>query len=221
MIITVDGLAASGKGTLARALGRHFELPVLDTGSLWRILAFQLWSDGFVSDGDPTLLQEAATRRVRAGLDLSLQDSPCVRTEKIGQFASVISCFSHLRKLVDGIQIDWLTDNRGGVLDGRETGISIAPHADFKFFLLADPVARASRRSYQIGEPEKLDEIHTSIVERDRREMLRPVAPIRPATDALVIDTTHLSEKRVIETAVARVRAGLTWELMLMKAARL
>lgn len=232
MIITVDGLAASGKGTLSKMLGEKLRLPVLDTGAMWRILAYQLAALGYTPDVGRDELEDAARETLGNGLSLGLQDSDKIRTEEIGNFASVISGFPFLREEMDHKQRDWLIYNDGGILDGRETGVSIAPHADHKFFLMADPAIRASRRAAQLGiqvagriqqrdGATRLNAIHASIVERDKREMYRAVCPVRPATDALIIDTSYTSARATLETAIMKIEGREAWEKLRLLTGRL
>jgi cytidylate kinase len=224
MIITVDGLPASGKGTLARRLGEIYNLPVLDTGALWRVLAFQLSQLQFTVDVNQDRLEAACHRVLDQGLDYDLIDQSSIRTEHIGQFASVISGFQKVRDRVDLAQKRWLVDNgQRGILDGRETGVSIAPHADHKFFLMATVVLRAIRRANQLGvsDDSEVGKIMESIQQRDAREITRRVCPVRPAHGALVIDTTSRGIQAVVDLATGSIDDRMRWETYSLEVATL
>lgn len=191
MIITVDGLPASGKGSLARALGEHYRLPVLDTGALWRILAIELkeWWGTWNVEADQATIDHAKSL-VTCEFPISRQTDPAIRLEKCGELASRISGNAEIRYWIDQLQTEFVADG-SGILDGRECGISIAPQAEHKFFLQAEPGIRARWRAEQLGQmDDESGEIQQGLITRDRREINRSVSPIRPAKDAIVLTTS-------------------------------
>lgn len=193
MIITVDGLPASGKGSLARALGEHYRLPVLDTGALWRIMALQqqrYWGSWKVDPKAHETIDYAVA--VAGEFPIELQDSPEIRSQECGELASVLSGNRDIRYWIDQIQTEFVADG-SGILDGRECGISIAPQAEHKFFLQADVGIRAEWRARQLHGADGIwhrGSIKDGLITRDRREINRSVSPIRPAPDAIIITSS-------------------------------
>lgn len=205
IVIAVDGPAASGKGTIARALARHFKLPHLDTGLLYRAVALNLFRFG----GDPG--SEFEAMRACDITSVSLDD-PDLRSEIVGSIASRISAYPSVReKLLD--RQSRFADQRGGaVLDGRDIGTVIAPEAEVKLYVTASIPARARRRFLEMrkrGEPVTLDEIEADLAARDSRDAGRANAPLRQAEDALVLDNSDLSPDRSIAEALRLVEKRL------------
>lgn len=193
MIIAIDGPAASGKGTLARRLARHFTLAHLDTGGLYRAVALHALESG----GDPAdpAAAEAAARQVRAA-DLA---DPRLREERVAQAASVVAAIPAVRQALLAFQRDFARHPPGGakgaVLDGRDIGTVICPDADAKLFLVAAVEARAARRFKELrdaGAPAIYEAVLQDMKDRDARDRERRAAPLVPADDAFVLDTTAL-----------------------------
>jgi CMP/dCMP kinase len=197
-VIAVDGPAASGKGTIARALAEYFELPHMDTGMLYRAVALNLWRWG----GDPSSEFEA----LRACDDLGfVPDDPELRTEAVSKIASMISAYPAVRAALLKRQQDFACQEGGAVLDGRDIGTVIAPHADVKLFVTASPEVRAERRLKELekrGMTAHYDDVLSDIRSRDARDSGREVAPLRPAPDAVLLDTSELSPDQAITKAV-------------------
>jgi cytidylate kinase len=197
-VIAVDGPAASGKGTIARALASHFGLPHMDSGLLYRAVALNLWRWG----GDPANRFEA----VRACDDLGFDpDDPELRSEPVSEIASRISVYPEVRKALLQRQQDFARQPGGAVLDGRDIGTVIAPDADVKLFVTASPEVRAERRLNELagrGMPAHYDEVLADIRARDRRDSTREAAPLRPAADAILLDTSDLDVAAAIAAAV-------------------
>ena len=197
-VIAVDGPAASGKGTIARALAKHFRLPHMDTGLLYRAVALNLWRWG----GDPANEFEA----LRACDDLGIApDDPELRSEPVSKIASAISALSSVRAALLGRQRDFAGQAGGAVLDGRDIGTVIAPDADVKLFVTASPEVRARRRLKELearGMHAHFDDVLADIHARDRRDSTREVAPLRPAADAIVLDTSELDVDAAIAEAI-------------------
>lgn len=198
MIIAVDGPAASGKGTIARALATHFGLPHMDTGLLYRAAALNLLSMG----GDP----ESEFAAARA-CDLSQIDfgDPELKSETVGGIASRISTYRLVREALIERQRRFAAQPQGAVLDGRDIGTVIAPQAEVKLFVTASAEARAERRLAELkrlGLDVHYPDVLADIRARDERDTSRSTAPLRPAPDAETIDTSELSADQAISAAI-------------------
>jgi CMP/dCMP kinase len=197
-VIAVDGPAASGKGTIARALAKHFALPFMDTGLLYRAVALNLWRWG----GDPANEFEALRACGELGFD---PDDPELRSEPVSQFASAISVYPSVRTALLERQQDFARQDGGAVLDGRDIGTVIAPDSDVKLFVTASPEVRAQRRLKELeqrGMHAHYDDVLADIRARDERDSTREVAPLKPAPDALLLDTSELDTETAIAEAI-------------------
>lgn len=205
MIIAVDGPTASGKGTIAAAIARHFGLPHLDTGLLYRAVGWQVARGG----GDP---DDPADALAAADFPDALLREPRLRNEEVGAFASRVSVHPAVRDALFQRQRAFATQAGGAVLDGRDIGTVIAPDADVKLFVTASAEERAGRRWLELakrGMDVTRDEIQHDIVRRDARDIGRADAPLRPATDALILDTTAFDKQQAIEAAIEAVQTTL------------
>jgi cytidylate kinase len=204
-VIAVDGPAASGKGTIARALAGHFGLPHMDTGLLYRAVALNLWRWG----GDPADEFEA----LRACSDLGFDpDDPELRSEPVSAIASRISAYPSVRSALLERQQDFARQDGGAVLDGRDIGTVIAPGADVKLFVTASAEVRAERRLRELerrGMNAHYEDVLADIRARDQRDSTRNVAPLRPAADAILLDTSELDIDASISAAVRLVEERL------------
>ena len=205
IVIAVDGPAASGKGTIARALAAHFGLPHMDTGLLYRAVALNLVRFG----GDPGHEFEA----VRA-CDLGSMsfDDPELRSEIVGSYASRISAYPAVRAHLLDRQRAFAAQDGGAVLDGRDIGTVIAPDATVKLFVTAAPEVRARRRLAELtarGLNAHFDEVLADIHARDDRDSSRATAPLVRAQDALLLDTSDLDVPQAIAAALALVEGHL------------
>ena len=205
MIIAVDGPTASGKGTIARALAAHFNLPHLDTGLLYRAVGRQVFLDG----GDPDDAGDAlAATTFPDGLLLD----PELRSEDTGGLASRVSVHASVRQALYERQRSFALQPGGAVLDGRDIGTVIAPEADVKLFVTASVEARAGRRWKEMqarGESHTLAEIEADLRRRDERDRTRAEAPLRAAEDAVMLDTSELAPDEAVAAAVAAVEGKL------------
>ncbi|WP_155265515.1 (d)CMP kinase, partial [Sphingomonas segetis] len=196
---------ASGKGTIARALARHFRLPHMDTGLLYRAVALKLWRWG----GDPGSEFEA----LRACDDLGVEpDDPELRSGPVSEIASRISVYPPIRAALLKRQQDFARQDGGAVLDGRDIGTVIAPQAEVKLFVTAAPEIRAQRRLEEIlsrGMRAHYEEVLADIRARDRRDSSRDVAPLKPAPDAILLDTSDLTVDQAIAKALSLVEQRL------------
>src|SRR4051812_22188980 len=201
LVIAVDGPAASGKGTIARALARHYGLPHMDTGLLYRAVALNLWRWG----GDPGNEFEA----VRASQELNLDaGDPELRSEPVSQIASSISAYPSVRAALLNRQQEFARQPEGAVLDGRDIGTVIAPDARIKLFVTASREVRARRRLKELegrGMHAAYEDVLADIHARDERDSNRPVAPLKPAPDAIMLDTTNLDIGEAVAEALRLV----------------
>jgi cytidylate kinase len=200
-VIAVDGPAASGKGTIARALAAHVNLPHLDTGLLYRAVALNLFRFG----GDPGNEFEA----LRA-CDLSAVsfEDPELRSEVVGSFASRISVYPAVRAALLDRQRMFAAQAGGAVLDGRDIGTVVAPDAPVKLFVTASPEIRAKRRLAELearGMNVHFDEILGDIRARDARDAERDSAPLKQAKDSILLDTSEMDVEAAIAAALALV----------------
>ncbi|HEX6374100.1 MAG TPA: (d)CMP kinase [Allosphingosinicella sp.] len=201
MIVAVDGPAASGKGTIARAIARHYGLPHMDTGLLYRAVALNLlrW------DGDPESEFSALRACDFAQVDFA---DPELKSEAVGGIASRISAYPLVRQALVERQRAFADQAGGAVLDGRDIGTVIAPHADAKLFVTASPEVRARRRCdelLRLGLHAEFDEVLLDIRARDDRDSHRAAAPLIKAEDAILLDTSELDAEAAIGEAIAAV----------------
>ena len=201
MIIAVDGPAASGKGTIAKALAAHFALPHLDTGLLYRAAALNLLAMG----GDPESEFAAARACDLSQIDFS---DPELKSETVGGVASRISTYELVREALIERQRRFARQAGGAVLDGRDIGTVIAPDADVKLFITASAQDRAQRRLAELvrlGMDVHFPDVLADIIARDERDTHRSAAPLRAAEDAETIDTSEMSAEDAITAAIEAV----------------
>jgi cytidylate kinase len=190
LIVAVDGPAASGKGTVASALARHFSLPYLDTGLLYRAVGVGVQDLG----GD--LADEAAATKVAEELEPEALDNPHLRTRAAGEAASRVAVYAPVRSALLAFQRAFAGQASGAVLDGRDIGTVIVPDAPAKLFVTAGPEVRAERRWKQLGgqgESVSFAEVLADIRKRDERDSGRATAPLIQAADACLLDTSEMS----------------------------
>ena len=201
MIIAVDGPAASGKGTIARALAAHYGLPHLDTGLLYRAVGMGTARAG----GDP---DNEADAMAACRFDEALLADPELRSEAAGALASRVSRHPGVRASLLAYQQDFARQPGGTVLDGRDIGTIIAPEADAKLFVTASAEVRAERR-HREDAATSYDDILADIRARDERDSGRSAAPLRQAEDADLLDTTNLTIGAAVQRAIALVEARI------------
>jgi cytidylate kinase len=206
MIIAIDGPAASGKGTLAKRLAGHYGLRHLDTGLIYRAVAKALLDAG-----------HAPTNRARAvaaaeALDPTQFDQSALKSQAVGEAASLVSAIPEVRGALLAFQRNFGRQPPGAVLDGRDIGTVIFPDADAKIFVTATAEVRAGRRYAELrATGVTADEVLADILRRDARDSTRTAAPLKPAVDAHLLDTTHLDIDGAFRAAidiVEAVRAG-------------
>jgi cytidylate kinase len=205
IVIAVDGPAASGKGTIARALASHFGLPHLDTGLLYRAVALNLFRFG----GDPG--SEFEAMRACDITSVSLDD-PDLRSEVVGSIASRISAYPSVREKLLDRQRRFAGQAGGAVLDGRDIGTVIAPGADVKLFVTASIEVRARRRLAELlsrGMATHLEDVVIDLKARDARDSSRSAAPLAQADDAMLLDTSDMDIDAAIAAAIMLVEERL------------
>lgn len=196
-IIAIDGTFASGKGTLGKGLAAHYDLPYLDTGKLYRATAKRVLD----ARGDVTNPQDG--ERAAHALDASDLSNPALKSGAIGAAASKVSVHPPVRAALLAFQRDFAA--RGGILDGRDIGTVICPDADVKIYVTATPETRAARRHAELtsyGETHTLDEVLAQLVERDTRDSTRALAPLKPAADAHLLDTSDMGIADALAAAI-------------------
>ena len=199
MIIAVDGPTASGKGTLARQLADHYGLPVLDTGLLYRAVGYQTQ----LNHGDA---DNAADALAACDFPDSLLNDPALRYENTGGLASRVSVHPAVRASLFQRQVDFANQPGGAVLDGRDIGTVIAPHADAKLFVTASAEERARRRHAEMrgrGVDVTYDAVLADVHARDARDTGRADAPLLRAADALLLDNTGMDKDAALAAAIA------------------
>jgi cytidylate kinase len=200
MIIAVDGPAAAGKGTIARALARHFGYHFLDTGSLYRMVGLAALKAG----GEP-ITPETAIAAARS-LDPRTFGDAELRSETVGAAASIVAVIPDVRAALLDVQRAFARKQPGAVLDGRDIGTVVCPDAEVKLFITASPEVRAKRRQLELGSAD-YESILADIRARDDRDSKRATAPLVAATDAVVLDTSEMDIVAAVAAAIRAVEA--------------
>ena len=208
MIIAIDGPAASGKGTIAKQLASVYGLHHLDTGLLYRAVAKAMLDAGHSPD------DAAHATEIAIKFDPTKFEENALKLQPITEAASVVAAIPQVRQALIIYQREFAMRPPGAVLDGRAIGTVIAPGADVKLFVIASPEVRAARRMLELrarGETANEHEVLADLLRRDERDSRRSVAPLKPAPDAHLLDTTHLGIDAAFRAAVdiiEAVRAG-------------
>ncbi|MEQ9813248.1 MAG: (d)CMP kinase [Azospirillaceae bacterium] len=205
MIIAVDGTAASGKGTLARRLARHYGLPHLDTGALYRAVALACLRAG------ADIADEAAAAEIARIFDPVLTDDAAIRSDTVGEVASRVSVHPSVRQALLERQRAFARQPGGAVLDGRDIGTVVCPEAAVKLFVDAPLAVRAQRRYAELSEAgyrTTFEDVAADMRRRDERDRGRAAAPLARAPDAVLIDTELLTPDGVFQRALAAVEAA-------------
>jgi CMP/dCMP kinase len=199
MIIAIDGTAAAGKSTLARRIAQAYGLPHLDTGSLYRAVARD------VLDAGHALNDAKAAANAAARLDPSTLSDPTLRHKGRGEAASVVAAIPEVRAALLAFQRDFAIRPDGAVIEGRDIGTVVCPHADAKIFVTASPESRAQRRYKELigyGVATTEETVLWEIKDRDKRDSERPISPLKAAEDALLLDTTELDIEKAFAAAI-------------------
>ena len=204
-LITIDGPAGSGKGTIAKQLSQELKLNYLDSGAIYRILGFHLKENNIPIENDALVkerIQKAKIQFIENTIYLNDRDvTDAIRTESIAKMASLIAAKKTVRESILDLQRSFL-QKPGLVAEGRDMGTVVFPEAKHKFFLTATVEERASRRYKQLiskGFDVSMADLVVEIQERDFRDTNRTISPLVPAANAVIIDTTELSPCQVIE----------------------
>ncbi len=203
-VIAIDGPAGAGKSTVAKQVAMSTNLPYLDTGAMYRCVAHAVMQSG-VNMADPDAVgQVAASARIvveRDSAELNGVDvSGIIRTPEVSSVVSIIAAHSPVRDAMRSQQRMWIESHGGGVVEGRDIGTVVFPHAELKIFLTASPEVRAQRRVSQTGGDVK--EIAANIAERDRIDSTRSDSPLRPADDSILVDSSNRSITEVVNEIV-------------------
>ena len=203
MIIAIDGPAASGKGTLARRIAKHYGLNYLDTGLIYRAVARDV-----LRSGKATSDVDAAIAAAKA-LDPATLDDPSLKDRGIADNASIVAGYPEVRAILLQFQRDFANRPPGAVMDGRDIGTVVCPEAQAKLFITATPEIRAFRRHRELiqkGESVSLAHVLEVIQKRDARDSERSAAPMKPAGDADLLDTSNLSIVAAFDAAVGLIK---------------
>ena len=211
-VIAIDGPAASGKGTLSRRLAAHFEVPHLDTGLTYRAVGNHLLTH------DMPLDDEAQAVSAALAVDLGALDRDVLARHHIGEAASKVAVMPAVREALVEAQRKFAATSEGAVLDGRDIGTVVLPNADVKLYVTASAEKRARRRYEEIlGRPRSSDEaelpdfeqILADIAARDARDMGRADSPLRPAEDAVLLDTSEMTIEQAFSAALEAVARAM------------
>jgi cytidylate kinase len=212
-VITIDGPAGAGKSTAARALARRLGYRLIDTGAMYRALAWSVARAGLPVEDTEALRRHLAALEVSLDGDRVFVDgreiSGEIRTREISDLTSRLTGLRPVRERVTPIQRA-LAAAGGVVLEGRDTGTVVCPDADVKFYLDASPAARARRRQTELaarGVAVALDVVQDEIVLRDHQDTTRALAPLRKAADAITVDTTDLDVEQVVEAMLRAIES--------------
>ncbi|UWP97892.1 (d)CMP kinase [Aliiroseovarius crassostreae] len=194
--VAIDGPAAAGKGTISKAVATHFGFAHLDTGLLYRAVGAKV-----LAGGDPVVAAKQLTPADMMGE---------LRTPEVAQAASRVAVLADVRAALVAFQRDFALQDGGAVLDGRDIGTVICPEADVKLFVTASAEVRAERRFLELnakGLSDTREQVLADVIARDKRDSERAEAPLKPAKDAVLIDTSDLSIDDAVARAVAVIEA--------------
>jgi cytidylate kinase len=206
LIIAIDGPASSGKGTLAKKLAGHYDLPHLDTGLLYRAVAAAMLKEKAPLEDAALAGQFAKRLQIKELLDESL------RKVKLGEAASIVAAHHDVRAALFDIQRSFAKAEPGAVLDGRDIGTVICPDATVKLFVTATPEVRAARRFAEFkarGQETTLQAVLETIKKRDQRDSTRTDAPLKKAPDALLLETSNLDIDEAFKAATGMIDAAI------------
>ncbi len=208
-VIAIDGPAGAGKSTVARLVAERTGLPYLDTGAMYRCIAHAVMSSGVnMADADAVGL---IARRAHISVSENIVTldgvdvSHIIRTQEVSAVVSIIAAHSPVRDAMRLQQQNWIAQHHGGVVEGRDIGTVVFPHAELKIYLTASPEVRAERRVAQTGGD--VETIAANIAERDRIDSTRADSPLRPADDAIHVDSSRRGVEEVVNEIVHHFHA--------------
>ncbi len=207
MIVAIDGPASSGKGTIAKLIANHFNLPYLNTGALYRKLAFDASNLDFNLEKDEDKIIELITK-----INLEDLEAKELHNEIVGKNASIIAKNQKIRLALQKLQKDFANQDSGSVMDGRDMGTVICPDADYKFFITASLKERARRRYLQLSKKNsqiKEQDILQDLEDRDNRDKNRTSSPLIIANDAITIDTSRLTIEEVFNLTLKYINKNV------------
>lgn len=219
IVIAIDGPAASGKGTLARALAKQLSFAYLDTGALYRAVGFEVLEAGGEPEDEATAVQgaEMLSEKIAKDGPTAMLGNPALRTDNVGQAASKVASIQAVRDLLTDFQRNFAQapgeSYKGAILDGRDIGTVICPTADVKLYVQASMEIRAERRTKELqSKGIEVTKAHVlqDMRERDERDMHRQAAPLKPAQDAIVLDTSDCEPSEVLEKALKIIKASIS-----------
>ena len=215
-IITIDGYASSGKSTLAKMLSKHYQIPFIDSGSLYRSITLYAIENQFLKED---VLDQSALKKELDGVMIRFDHqtgklylngeniSKKIRLPDVSDNVSTIAALSFVRNFVL-LKLRKMAINKGLVVDGRDVGTVVFPHADYKFFFNARPEIRAQRRFEELkakGHNITLNEVFKNLIQRDALDSERDIAPLRKAKDAIEIDTSKLTTDEVFAFLIKKI----------------
>jgi cytidylate kinase len=205
LVIAIDGPAGAGKSTVGRAVAKRLGLEYLDTGAMYRAVAYAALRRGI------PVTEDARVADLARALDLTVDDAgvvvdgedatTAIRGREVTEAVSVVAANTPVREELRARQRQWAGERGGGVIEGRDIGSVVFPDATLKLYVTATPRTRAERRVGEIGGD--VDEVELSITERDRRDMSRVDGPLRPADGSVIVDTTGLTVDEVVDHVVS------------------
>lgn len=207
-VVAIDGPAGAGKSTVARLVAEQISVPYLDTGAMYRCVALAVLRSGIPHSDVEGIAAIAESVNISLQHDTVFLDgqdvSKDIRTPEVGSVVSVIAAMTPVRNSMRSQQQRWIKDHQGGVVEGRDIGTVVLPHADVKIFLTASAQERAARRVEQSGGD--LAQVAKEIEDRDHLDSTRVDSPLQPADDAIHVDTTGMTVAEVVATIVSIVR---------------
>ena len=212
-IIAIDGPAASGKGTLSRTLAEHLNFAHLDTGAIYRLTSLQLVQQNLELTEESAI---TAAQFIRENLTLEMLQNPALRADEIGSLTSRLSAIPEVREILLDTQRNFAQNPpapyQGAVLDGRDIGTVVCPDAKVKLYVTASTEIRAERRLKELqnrGLSANYDAVLKDMQERDLRDTSRDIAPLKPASDAVILDTSDLTAEQALKQALEIVARTL------------
>lgn len=214
-IIAIDGPAASGKGTIAKRLAKELNYAHMDTGALYRLVGMHVLQASRNPENENEAL--SAAKELKDCFTSDMTESEDIRSDEVGQAASQVGQFQSVRDVLYELQVDFANNppagKSGSVLDGRDIGTVICPYADVKLYITASTEVRAERRTKELqskGFDMTYDDVLKDMKRRDERDSGRDAAPMKPAEDAIQIDTSEMGAEEAYQKALNTVKLSIT-----------